>query len=234
MIVRRFPQRTGWQEVKPYSDAAANVDTTDPNVPNALNKKKYVRLNGRIYEKPVIPPTESPYERRRREIVENFSAPTLEQEVSYEQQVGLQNQARVQDFLSRGQTSRTVTLKEAINAANAARTAAIAAGRTANVAEKEATDAARQIVTQSGLSDKEVEKLVKEAILDSTRDDNRDLKLTTKFEELGQSIQDQINDGQTRVDRRTNKILLEIQKLLNNVLAPQRTASGELESDQSN
>ena len=50
MIVRRFPQRTGWQEVKPYSDAAANVDTTDPNVPNALNKKKYVRLNGRIYE----------------------------------------------------------------------------------------------------------------------------------------------------------------------------------------
>jgi hypothetical protein len=139
----------------------------------------------------------------------------------------------VQDFLSRGQTSRTVTLKEAINAANAARTAAIAAGRTADVAEKEATDAARQIVTQSGLSDKEVEKLVKEAILDATRDDNRDVKLTTKFEELGQSIQDQINDGQTQVDRRTNRILLEIQKLLNNVLAPQRTASGELESDQS-
>lgn len=112
MIVRRFPQRVGWMESKEYSDAAANVDSTDPNVPNVLNKKKYVMLNGRIYEKPIIPPTESPYERRRREIVENFSTPNLEQEVSYEQQVGLQNQARVQDFVSRGQRDKQNTVED--------------------------------------------------------------------------------------------------------------------------
>lgn len=211
MIVRKFPQRVGWMESKNYSDAAANVDSTNPNVPNVLNKKKYVMLNGRIYEKPVIDPQAgvSALERRRREIVENFSAPTIEQEVSYEQQVGLQNQARVQDFVSRGQRDKQNAIEEQ-------RAQAIFDKQ--NIVDNQRADDLRNELRSQNRNNNQQTQILRDEI-------------KNQIGSLILNIRDKAQLGQYRADKNNAELVRTIHKLIDQVKSPTVNANGAIDSE---
>jgi hypothetical protein len=231
--------------------------------------------------------------------VENFSAPTLEQEVSYEQQVGLQNQARVQDFISRrdkqttAEDARTQRLQDAITTAVNAATTAVNAAATTITNANDASVQAQTAALQNGFDQQEARTIAREVkrrivmmeavdaarkgqlqavtkmlsptdaskmafnnalqvarregykgdearaiAADAARETNQEYRskddnyiLVGKFNDLIKSIKEQRKAGDDRINAQTAAIIQEIQKSLDKVSAPARTASGQLENE---
>ena len=123
---------------------------------------------------------------------------------------------------------------EAVDAARQGQLLGAEQNLSATEASKMAYRNAFQVARNEGYPDDEAEAIA----ADATRETNQEFRskdnnyiLVDKFKDLIRSIQEQTAAGDQRINAQTDAIIREIQKILDKVSAPRRTASGQLENE---